>query len=146
MAACISRSPADTEQAGEQLAQELHPGDVVALFGNLGAGKTQFIRGLARGLGVTDPVSSPTFAIVHAYRGRIPLYHFDMYRISGWADLESTGFFDYLESDGVCAVEWSENIEAALPENTVRVQIEPGADADTRRITILRGRKEGHKE
>lgn len=142
MAAYISRSPADTEQAGEQLARELRPGDVVALFGDLGAGKTQFIRGLACGLGVTDPVSSPTFAIVHAYHGRIPLYHFDMYRIESWADLESTGFFDYLEDGGVCAVEWSENIEAALPENTVRVQIEPGEDLDTRRITITRGQKE----
>lgn len=136
MTEIISRSPAETEQAGEQLAKELRPGDVVALFGNLGAGKTQFIRGLARGLAITDMVSSPTFALVHTYSGRIPLYHFDMYRIMNWADLESTGFFDYLDSGGICAVEWSENIEAALPANAIRVHIEPDAGTDFRRISI----------
>lgn len=134
----ISHSPADTEQAGEQLAQALHPGDVVAFFGDLGAGKTHFIRGLAQGLGVTDPVSSPTFALVHAYQGRIPLYHFDMYRITSWADLESTGFFDYLDAGGICAIEWSENIENALPQNAIRVSIKSGERPNDRRIIITR--------
>lgn len=134
----ISHSPADTEHAGEQLAKALHPRDVVAFFGDLGAGKTQFIRGLAQGLGITEPVSSPTFALVHAYRGRIPLYHFDMYRITSWADLESTGFFDYLDTGGICAIEWSENIENALPPNTIRVSIKPGEQPNDRRISITR--------
>lgn len=134
----ISHSPADTEQAGEQLAKALHPGDVVAFFGDLGAGKTHFIRGLAQGLGVTDPVSSPTFALVHAYQGRIPFYHFDMYRITSWADLESTGFFDYLDAGGICAIEWSEHIENALPPNSIWVTIKPGEQPNDRRIFITR--------
>ena len=137
----ITHSAAETEEVGQKLAGQLCAGDVVAFFGDLGMGKTAFIRGIARGLDVTDPVSSPTFALVHEYRGRLPLYHFDMYRVSSWDDLDSTGFFDYLEAGGVCAVEWSENIEEALPENTVRIGIsrggaDEGEDDDTRVITI----------
>ena len=129
---------------GENLPQSLAAGDVVAFFGGLGMGKTAFISGIAQGLCVTDHVSSPTFALVHEYRGKLPLYHFDMYRVSSWDDLYSTGFFDYLEAGGVCAVEWSENIEEALPENTVRVNISrgdaqcDGENDDTRVITIKR--------
>ena len=132
----ISNSPLQTELAGKELASTLKKGDVVALFGGLGMGKTQFIRGLAIGLNIKDAVSSPTFALVHEYRGEIPLYHFDMYRVSTWDDLYSTCFFDYLESGGICAVEWSENIEEALPKNAILVSIERMEDENSRTIKI----------
>lgn len=131
----ITGSAAETEAVGAALASRLHPGSVVALYGGLGMGKTAFVRGLAAGLGLQAEVSSPTFALVHDYGGRPPLIHFDMYRISGWEDLYTTGFFDYLEAGGILAVEWSENIEAALPPDVVRVELER-LDENRRRITI----------
>ncbi|MBQ3889268.1 MAG: tRNA (adenosine(37)-N6)-threonylcarbamoyltransferase complex ATPase subunit type 1 TsaE, partial [Clostridia bacterium] len=113
--------------------------EVVAYFGGLGAGKTCFTAGLARGLGVVDDVHSPTFAIVNEYRGEIPLCHFDMYRVTTFDSLCSTGFFDYLDGSRVLAVEWSENIENALPaENVIRIQIERGA-GDNERILQMTG-------
>ena len=124
-----------TEAAGAALAAHLRPGSVVALYGGLGMGKTAFVRGLAAGLGIQAEVSSPTFALVHDYGGSPPLIHFDMYRISGWEDLYTTGFFDYLEAGSILAVEWSENIEAALPPGTIRVELER-LDENRRRITI----------
>jgi len=136
----ITSSERETELAGKTLASHLGPGDTVALFGELGAGKTAFIRGMAEGLGVKDAVSSPSFAILHEYRGEIPLYHFDMYRVSGWDDLCFTGFFDYLGAGGVCAVEWSENIDGALPENAVRVHMERREENE--RIIKISGSKE----
>lgn len=121
----ITHSAEETEALGERLAQTLTGGEVVAYFGELGAGKTAFTRGLARGLGFTGTVTSPTFALINEYiGGRLPLYHFDMYRISGWEDLYSTGFFEYAEQGGVIAAEWSENIENALPAGTVTVSFE----------------------
>lgn len=112
----LSRSTRETEEFAAAFAEKLRPGDVIACRGGMGAGKTAFARGLARGLGLTDEVSSPTFALVHEYtHGNISLYHFDMYRVSGFDELYSTGFFDYLEQDGVLYIEWSENIEGALP-------------------------------
>lgn len=133
----ITRSVRETEELAEKLAKKLGPGDVVAYTGGLGMGKTAFTRGLAKGLGITDAVSSPTFALVHEYRGSVPLYHFDMYRVSGWDDLSSTGFFDYLEAGGICAIEWSENIEEALEGHVIRVAIEAlPDDENARRITI----------
>lgn len=132
----ITRSTNETENIGREFAAGLKEGDVVAFYGDLGMGKTAFIRGMAAGLDVTDHVSSPTFALVHEYRGRLPLYHFDMYRVTSWEDLYSTGFFDYLEAGGVCAVEWSENIEQALPEQTIRIEIERGENDDDRIINI----------
>lgn len=131
----ISNSTAETEQLGERLARRLRGTEVIALFGGLGMGKTAFTRGLARGLGVTDGVSSPTFALVNEYRGAFPVYHFDMYRVQSWDDLYSTGFFDYLDN-GVLVIEWSENIEGALPENAIRVTIERGAHDEQRIFTI----------
>ena len=131
----MTTSAAETEAAGAALAAHLRPGSVVALYGGLGMGKTAFVRGLAAGLGIQAEVSSPTFALVHDYGGSPPLIHFDMYRISGWEDLYTTGFFDYLEAGGILAVEWSENIEAALPPGTIRVELER-LDENRRRITI----------
>ena len=119
----ISKSEQDTERLGLELAGNLKAGDVLAFFGDLGAGKTAFTRGLARGLGITDTVNSPTFAIVHEYEGRIPLFHFDMYRVNSWDGLYSTGFFDYLDMGGITAIEWSENIENVLPEGCIRIEI-----------------------
>lgn len=130
-----TNSAAETERVGARLARRLKGGDVAAVYGGLGAGKTVFVRGIAAGLGITDEVSSPTFALVHEYGGEPLLAHFDMYRVEGWEDLYSTGFFDYLDRGGVLAVEWAENIEAALPENTVRVYIRK-LDADSRLIEI----------
>lgn len=130
-----SHSVAETEEIAARLAQTLTGGTVVAFRGGLGMGKTAFVRGMAQGLGLTAEVSSPTFALVHEYGGLPPLVHFDMYRVSGWDDLYSTGFFEYIDMGCILAVEWSENIEAALPERTVRVTITSDG-GDDRRITI----------
>ena len=116
-----STSVAETEAYAAALAKELNGGTVVALFGGMGMGKTAFVRGLATGLGLNAEVSSPTFALVHDYGGKPPLVHFDMFRITGWEDLYSTGFFDYLDAGAILAVEWSENIEAALPPESIRL-------------------------
>ena len=129
-------SPRETELLGERLAQQLKGGEVLALFGGMGLGKTAFTRGLAHGLDVQEPVSSPTFALVNEYAGRLPLYHFDMYRVTSWDDLYSTGFFDYLETGGVLVIEWSENIEEALPENTVKIIFKRGNGENDREIEI----------
>ncbi|MDO4608964.1 MAG: tRNA (adenosine(37)-N6)-threonylcarbamoyltransferase complex ATPase subunit type 1 TsaE [Clostridia bacterium] len=135
----ISNSPADTKKIAAQLAEGLIGGEVIAFYGDLGMGKTCFANGLADGLGFKGEVSSPTFAIINEYiGGRLPLYHFDMYRVTCWDDLYTTGYFEYLESGGVLAVEWSENIEAALPDNTIKVTIKR-LDETTREITIDRG-------
>ena len=137
MTELLSNSAAETEQIGERLAKTLHGAEVIALFGGLGMGKTAFTRGLARGLGVTDGVSSPTFALVNEYHGAVPVYHFDMYRVQSWDDLYSTGFFDYLDN-GVLVIEWSENIESALPDDAIRVTIRRGAH-DEQRIFQIEG-------
>jgi tRNA threonylcarbamoyladenosine biosynthesis protein TsaE len=102
----------------------------------MGTGKTTLTRGVARGLGIAEGVSSPTFALVHEYAGRLPVYHFDMYRVESWDDLYSTGFFDYLDSGGILIVEWSEKIENALPENAIRVSLRPGPSENERIITV----------
>ncbi len=127
----LSESEEQTEQIGEAFAQSLKGTEVVALFGGMGMGKTAFTRGLARGLGVSDGVSSPTFALVNEYHGKYPIYHFDMYRVNTWDDLYSTGFFDYL-GNGILIIEWSENIDGALPENTVRISISRGKTEGSR--------------
>ena len=131
-----SHSPQETEQIAAELGKTLRGGEVIAFHGQMGAGKTCFVRGLANGMGVSGEVCSPTFALVHEYRGPITLYHFDMYRIHDMDDLYSTGFFDYLEDDrAVLAIEWSEQIEEALPQNQIRVTIMP-EDENSRTITI----------
>ena len=135
-----THSADETQALGQKLASRLAPGDVIAYFGDLGAGKTAFTRGLAQGLGIAGPVTSPTYTIVNEYlSGRIPLFHFDMYRLSSSDELFDIGWEDYLSRGGVCAVEWSENVEDAL-QDAIRVTIEKDADEpDTRHITITGG-------
>ncbi len=133
----ITNSAEESERLGERIASKLKGTEVIALFGGLGMGKTAITRGLARGLGADDVVSSPTFALVNEYSGRVPVYHFDMYRVASWDDLYSTGFFDYLDT-GVLVIEWSENIEGALPENALRITISRGEN-DNQRIFDIEG-------
>ena len=131
-----SCSTLETENIAAELAKKISGGTVIAFYGGLGMGKTAFTRGLAKGLGNTSDVSSPTFAIVNDYGGNPPLVHFDMYKVNTWEDLYSSGFFDYCDMGAVIAVEWSENIENALPENTLRVYIEKGDSENERIITV----------
>ncbi len=131
----ISHSVNETEEFAAQLAQALRPGDVLAFRGGMGAGKTAFIRGLARGLEAAGEVSSPTFALVHEHNGKIPLFHFDLYRITSLEDLYSTGYFDYLDRSGILAVEWSEQIEGILDENTILITLETLGET-SRKITV----------
>ena len=136
----ITNSPAETEKVGEALGNVLQPGTVLAYRGDLGAGKTAFTRGLARGLGAAEPVTSPTYTIVNEYlSGRMPLFHFDMYRLKSSDDLFDIGWDDYLDRGGVCAVEWSENV-ADVMEDAILVTIEKTGE-DTRRITVEGGGK-----
>ena len=134
-----THSPEQTEAVGAALAKQLIPGAVVAYRGDLGAGKTAFTRGLARGLGAGEPVTSPTYTIVNEYlSGRLPLFHFDMYRLFDEDDLFDIGWEDYLARGGVCAVEWSEKVPAAL-EGAIEVRIRHTQDAEQRIITICGG-------
>ena len=133
-----TNSPAETEAVGSALGKIIPPGTVLAYRGDLGAGKTAFTRGLARGLGCSDIVTSPTYTIVNEYLGgRIPLFHFDMYRLRSSDDLWDIGWEDYLDRCGVCAVEWSENVDDAM-EDAVYITIEKLGE-DSRRITIEGG-------
>lgn len=131
----ITREPMETEAFAEKLGKRLQSGTVLALFGDLGAGKTTFVRGLARGLGVTGGVSSPTYTIVNEYPGPIPLFHFDMYRLGSADELFEIGWEDYLGRGGVMAIEWSERVEDAFEGDEVRVRLQKG-DGDTRIITV----------
>jgi len=130
----------ETIEYAKKLGSVLKGGEVIAYFGGLGMGKTTFTSGLALGMGINAEVSSPTFALVNEYGASKKLYHFDMYRISTFDDLCSTGFFDYLDTDAVLAIEWSENIENALPENYIKIEIERGK-TDMSRIFKLSGDK-----
>lgn len=133
----ITHSPEETRALGRTLAQALWGGAVVAFTGDLGAGKTAFVSGMAEGLGIEERVTSPTFTIVNEYEGgRLPLFHFDMYRLGSADELFHIGWEDYLARNGVCAVEWSENVEEALDGDTVRVDISRGEDDNSRVITI----------
>ena len=134
----LTNSPEETERVGAALGKILTPGAVIAYRGDLGAGKTAFTRGLARGLGYGEPVTSPTYTIVNEYLGgRLPLFHFDMYRLRSSDDLWDIGWEDYLDRGGVCAVEWSENVEDAM-ENAVYVTIHKTGES-SRRIEIEGG-------
>ena len=134
----ITNSPQETEALGQKLGQKLPAGTVIAYRGDLGAGKTAFTRGLARGLGITDPVTSPTYTIVNEYLGgRVPLFHFDMYRLHSADDLFDIGWDDYLERQGICAVEWSENVAEALEDPLVVTICKTGEES--RKITLEGG-------
>ena len=136
----ITNGESETEALGCRLGQALEPGTVIAYTGDLGAGKTAFTRGLAKGLGVTDRVTSPTFTIVNEYEGgRMPLFHFDMYRLGSSDELYDIGWEDYIARGGVCAVEWSENVDDALEDDTIRIDIRRGDNDDQRRITVENG-------
>lgn len=130
-----SCSVEETEKIAFYLSKKLNGTEVIAMYGDLGAGKTAFTRGLVNGFEIDDEVSSPTFSLVNEYRGDFPIYHFDMYRIDSWEDLYSIGFFDYL-GNGLIVIEWSENIEGALPEDSIKVTITKGVSADERIIEI----------
>ena len=135
-----THSPEEAEAVGRKLAVQLQPGDVLAYYGDLGAGKTAFTRGLASGLGVTETVTSPSYTIVNEYlSGRLPLFHFDMYRLGSADELFDIGWEDYLTRGGVCAVEWSEQVSGALPEDAVWVDIARGDNENDRIITITGG-------
>ncbi|MBR2782430.1 MAG: tRNA (adenosine(37)-N6)-threonylcarbamoyltransferase complex ATPase subunit type 1 TsaE [Oscillospiraceae bacterium] len=135
-----TRNEAETEAVGRVLAERLEPGDVIAYRGDLGAGKTALTRGIAAGLGISGRVTSPTYTIVNEYtEGRIPLFHFDLYRLSGEDELMEIGWEEYLDRGGVCAVEWTENAESLFAD-AIRVTItRPDSDPDTREITIEGG-------
>ncbi|OJU10886.1 MAG: tRNA (adenosine(37)-N6)-threonylcarbamoyltransferase complex ATPase subunit type 1 TsaE [Clostridiales bacterium 43-6] len=135
----LTHSVKETETLGRRLAGVLKSGDTVALFGDMGAGKTAFVRGIAQGLQYPGEVSSPTFSIVNEYLGGVcPVYHFDMYRIEGWDDLHSIGYYDFLDKDAILIIEWSENIENALPENAIKITVSSG-EAETDRIFSFEG-------
>ena len=138
MAEYFTRNESETEALGERLAAVLPDGSVVAMYGDLGAGKTAFVRGMARGLGLQARVSSPTFTIVNEYLGPRPLIHFDMYRLSGADELFDIGWEDYLSRGAVCAVEWSEKVEDAFFGDEIRVHIEK-LSGNERKITIEGG-------
>ncbi len=138
----VTNSPAQTELYGEKLGASLKGGEIIAYFGGLGMGKTRFTSGLARGMGLNADVSSPTFSLVNEYCGDITLCHFDMYRISSFEDLCTTGFFDYIDNGCVLAIEWSENIENVLPEEKlIRIDFQRGED-DNSRIIRMSGESE----
>lgn len=140
-----TKSAFQTSALGEQFAKDCRQGAVLAFFGGMGMGKTAFIKGLANGLKISSDVTSPTFSLVNEYKGdEITLYHFDMYRINTWEDLYSTGYFDYLDTDAILAVEWSENIENALPDDAIYIEISKGESENERLIKI--GRKEEFDE
>lgn len=126
----LTHSEAETEALGERLGRCLHGGAVVALYGDLGAGKTALTRGLARGLEIREPITSPTFTIVNEYPGQPPLFHFDLYRLRNAEELYDIGWEDYLARDGVCVTEWSENAREAFPADTVRITLKRLGDTE----------------
>jgi tRNA threonylcarbamoyladenosine biosynthesis protein TsaE len=128
-------TPEQTASAGEALGRTLGPGDVVALYGDLGAGKTCFVQGLVRGLGVTTQATSPTFVLVNEYRGRLPVHHVDAYRTGGLTELIDLGLLDLIDGDGVTLLEWADRAEPLLPARSVRVRIE-GLGDEPRAVTI----------
>lgn len=132
----ISKNESDTRQTARELAKEFTGGEVITLYGELGAGKTVFAKGIAEGLCISDTVTSPTFTILHMYEGRLKLYHFDMYRITDVSELPEIGYYEAVsDSGGVCVIEWAENIKDELPQNLIKVSIEK-IDGNKRKITV----------
>lgn len=131
----VTKSAAETEALGQRIASVLKGREEIALFGDLGAGKTAFTRGVCKGLGINEGVSSPTFALVNAYQGKYPVYHFDMYRITSIDDLFAVGFYDYIDT-GILIIEWSENIESELEDDALRIRIQKSDDVNERFFQI----------
>jgi tRNA threonylcarbamoyladenosine biosynthesis protein TsaE len=134
-----TNSPEETKELGRKIGQEAKPGDVYALLGDLGVGKTIFTKGVAEGLGITEPINSPTFTIVQEYEeGRMPFYHFDVYRIGDVEEMDEIGFDDYVYGEGMCLIEWANLIEEILPDHVKTITIEKDLEKgfDYRRITI----------
>lgn len=136
-------SPLQTEALGEKMGQAAKAGQIYCLSGDLGVGKTVFTKGFAKGLGVTEYVTSPTFAIVNEYEGRLPLYHFDVYRISCEEEMEDTGYEDYFYGEGVCLVEWAELVKGLIPEDAVWITIEKDYTKDNDDYRLITVRQEG---
>ena len=131
----VTKSATETEALGQRIASVLKGREEIALFGDLGAGKTAFTRGVCKGLGINDGVSSPTFALVNAYQGKYPVYHFDMYRITSIDDLFAVGFYDYIDT-GILIIEWSENIESELEDDALRIRSQKSDDENERIFQI----------
>ncbi len=136
----ITNSYEETEKAAADFAASLKGGEVVAMYGDLGAGKTAFVRGMARAMGITSHITSPTFNIVNEYEGELPLYHFDVYRISDPEEMYEIGYEDYIQAGGVCVIEWAELIEDILPDSYIRIDIAKDAEkgGDYREISVQR--------
>ena len=137
-----TNAPEETFAFGKMLGEQAKPGEVICLNGDLGVGKTVFTKGFAEGLGITEPVNSPTFTIVQQYdSGRMPLYHFDVYRIADVSEMDEIGYEEYFFSDGVCLIEWGTLIEELLPDSTITITIEKDLQKgfDYRKITISNG-------
>lgn len=137
MAEFITENEQDSIKLAKKLSPLLKRGDIIAFYAPMGAGKTTFVRGLAQGLSLKGEVASPTYSLVNEYRGDFPVYHFDMYRINTFEALESTGFFDYLDGTSLLLIEWSEQIEAWLPPNIIKIEIIPLGE--NKRKFILKG-------
>lgn len=134
----ITDSPSETRAVAAEFAKTLSPGSVVCMYGDLGAGKTAFAQGMAEGLGIDEPVTSPTFTIINEYEGTLPLYHFDVYRVGDSSGMAETGFDEYIDGDGICVIEWAELIEDILPDDRINVTISrlPERGDDAREIII----------
>ena len=140
-----SNSYEETQKFAEEFSKTLKAGDVLCMYGDLGVGKTVFTQGFAKGLGIEEPINSPTFTIVQEYHeGRLPLYHFDVYRIADVSEMDEIGYEEYFFSDGVCLIEWGTLIEELLPDNTITITIEKDLQKgfDYRKITISNGEKQ----
>ncbi|OLS03484.1 tRNA (adenosine(37)-N6)-threonylcarbamoyltransferase complex ATPase subunit type 1 TsaE [Tissierella creatinophila] len=135
----------DTEKLGEKLGSLLKKGDILCLNGDLGAGKTTLTKSLGVGLGVEEYITSPTFSLINEYRGRMPVYHFDVYRLEGIDELDDLGFDEYFFGEGVCIIEWAEKIEKMLPKDIIILNIEKGQDID-KRIVYITGSSDRYKE
>jgi tRNA threonylcarbamoyladenosine biosynthesis protein TsaE len=136
----ISKGPGDTHRAARDLVRSLKPGAVLALHGELGAGKTCFVQGLARALDIRRPVTSPTFTLINEYSGRQRLYHIDLYRVNSPEEALRLGLDEYVHGDGITAIEWAERVASLLPDHTIHVRLQPGERPEERLIEISRGR------